>query len=448
MASDVAAFETDQAAYKKEVDTTSAALQSKVDQYVATQEATGAAEVAAAKAFQTSQQPFNVSPPTDQIQQVMAGAPWLFALAAIGGKISGAGGIAMLDSLNGMSDGLIKGDQQALENNYKNYNAQFQKWKATADQQVMIYDRLREAYKDQADGNLRAHTTALQITGDLTARKLAVDDPGQYYTTVSQLKLADAKIAEAYAKAKQIQQGGEITPRMRQIEAVLSDLGVPGFSGRGAKVNWDRIRDLDAAHPNDDPMTIGTRVKHGAQGYKLENVELSVAGKKEAAIGQAMEALNMPNGLWDQIEGVAKTVNFGSVKSVNDLELIAQGKLKANKDIQAYVTKVVEGRAELSQIFSRGGLATDETRHEAERLIPFNLSYDEILASRKANTEASAAVRRGSDRYIQSIMDPKSVGGTPGATIAPPETGTDTDGKQMVKKNGVWVYPAQTGAPQ
>jgi hypothetical protein len=160
-----------------------------------------------AKAFASSQQPFQQEQPHDQIKEVMSGAPWLFALTAIGGKASGMNGLAMLQGLNGMSDGLIKGDEEALDNSYKNYQASYDKWKAQSDQQYRVYKELSQAYAGANDGKLRAMEAAMKITGDARDKKLGVDDPERLWTMKAKLEEAHAKVMEARAKMAQI--GGQ-----------------------------------------------------------------------------------------------------------------------------------------------------------------------------------------------------------------------------------------------
>jgi hypothetical protein len=190
--------------YRKEVSTAADQEIAQGQQLVATEEKQGQQEIDLAQRFASSQQPFTQEPPTDQINKVMAGAPWLFALTAIGGALSKNNGLTMLQGLNGMSEGLIKGDQEALQNHYQAYQASFDKWKANTDQQYKIYQTLSAAYGNAGDGKLRALTAAMNITKDATSMKLQVDDPTKYWEMKAKIEEAHAKTMEAYAKIKEM----------------------------------------------------------------------------------------------------------------------------------------------------------------------------------------------------------------------------------------------------
>jgi hypothetical protein len=176
-----------------------------------------------AKAFASSQQPFQQEQPHDQIKEVMSGAPWLFALTAIGGKASGMNGLAMLQGLNGMSDGLIKGDEEALDNSYKNYQASYDKWKAQSDQQYRVYKELSQAYAGANDGKLRAMEAAMKITGDARDKKLGVDDPERLWTMKAKLEEAHAKVMEARSKIQQQNQAMDPDTLDFAVKTVAAD---------------------------------------------------------------------------------------------------------------------------------------------------------------------------------------------------------------------------------
>lgn len=207
-------------AYKTSEQAVDAPLETDIKQLVDTTRVAGQQQIDLATKEASELQPFTQEPPHEQINQIMSGAPFLFALAAIGGKISGAGGVAMLDSLNGMSDGIIKGDQDSMDAHYKNYQAQFDKWKSNSDQVIQKYNILQQAYAGAADGNIRAMTAALNIHGDIAQRKLNADDPLKLVELKARLEEAHARTVEAYTKASEARRAlaGGLPPGWTQAQ--------------------------------------------------------------------------------------------------------------------------------------------------------------------------------------------------------------------------------------
>ena len=170
------------------------------EQEIAAAERAGQQQIDLAKTYMSGRQE-PPQAPQEQIQNIMAGAPWLFALTALGGVASKAGGLAMLESLNGVSSGLISGDQEAMARSWDKYNSEFQKWKARSDEQFKIYGVLSEAYGEAADGKMRAMHAAHAMTNDAYAAQMQADDPMTILKTKSELELNHARASEAYAKA-------------------------------------------------------------------------------------------------------------------------------------------------------------------------------------------------------------------------------------------------------
>lgn len=354
--------------------------------------------------FMASEQPFTGQQPHEQIQNIMSGAPWLMALVALGGAAGKLNGQAMMDGLNGVSDGLIKGDQEGMERSWQRYNAEYQKWKDRSEEQFKIYGVLSQAYGTAMDGRLRAMQAAHAMTNDIHDKKLQADDPLALLKMRSEMELHHAQATKAYADAKD-KLGGGITPRTKQIDAEITIRNIKMQGTRTGKVYWQRLQDMSETYPDKSPREIVDIMQDTGFFQRLADTELSVAGRKEAAIGQAREALNMKGGIWDQIEEAAKPVDFGDAKFKNQAELALQGKVIANKDIQYYVTKIIDGRQELAQIFTRTGVGTDLARHMAEEALPLASSREELNAARRANVETSASVLEGSQQYERSVMD-------------------------------------------
>lgn len=105
--------------------------------------------------------------PTPQPDRgVMAVAPLLIGLAAVGGKAMGLHAQVMLGAMNGMVSGAMKGDQMGFEDNLKKYQLNQQKLLTLYSLQTQYYNEMMNAYKGQADAELKAMTLARELSND------------------------------------------------------------------------------------------------------------------------------------------------------------------------------------------------------------------------------------------------------------------------------------------
>lgn len=327
--------------YRQEVAAEGAKELAAAEGVVAEAKTSGQQQVDLAQQFAAQEQPFTQEPPHEQIQQVMAGAPFLFALAAIGGKLSGAGGIAMLDSLNGMSDGIIKGDQEALENNYKNYQAQFDKWKVNSDNQFKKYQILQQAYAGQADGNIRALTAALNVTRDISDRKLTADDPAKYWELKSKIEDAHARTIEAYAraseaktKAKLAEGGGEGS--VENTAQMIASYQMAPLSSYALRSPWGQqvMSEVKNINPDYQAAEFGSRSKAyrdfatGKQGDQARSLNVAVShldtvAQLAAALDNGdIKLLNSVGQTWAAQTGNPAPTNFDAARHIVTTEVI------------------------------------------------------------------------------------------------------------------------------
>lgn len=368
--------------YSAEVHQAADQEQAQAQQVVGAAEASGQQQIDLAKEFASTQQPFTQTPPTDQINQVMSGAPWLFALTALGGKLSGANGLAMLQGLNGMSDGIIKGDQESLHNAYQNYQASFDKWKANTDQQYRVYKELSDAYAGANDGKLRALTASLNITGDATKMKLAVDDPTKYWEVKAKLEESHAKVLEAYAKIKEANSfGGDAAALM----AALAERGVSLPTGfRSKQQQLALYRGLLARNPDKSPDEIADMIKSGQIAFGAEKKETqtaaTVAGRVQVAQNEIKEfaplirqaSARVPRG---QFVPINKLLQAGEA-SVSDPNL-KQLRIAVNSLLNAY-----------DLLAARGG--TDKDKRAAAHALITAADSPEALNAALTQFEAEA----------------------------------------------------------
>lgn len=366
-------------------------------------------------------------------------APQLAILAALGGKAAGISGTGMLGALNGMMTGLNQGAADQFQQSLDKWKQELQRVKDRHAEQVDIYKVMLDAYQGRADAAQKARDFALQMTHD------AIDQKEYQHKDAIDLFKARAQVINNVEKAQlmfdkvamQMSGGGAMTPQVKEVDAALTAAGVqiPG-AGRGGQLYWQKLNDLVAANPGKSPQEIAQLAKSGTLDMKAAQTETTTAARKEASIGAAQEAMNNPGGLWDQVDAAAKKVDFGANKVKNNIELAAQGKYVADKNIQGYVSSVMEARAELSQIFARNGQTTDAARSMAEHAIPLASSYEELQSAKQASKQGAQAVRAGNESYMQGIKTGQSGGGA----HQEGEKSTSKSGKPIVWRNGQWEY--------
>lgn len=99
---------------------------------------------------------------------VMATMPFLVGLAALGGSFAGVHAKTMLSATNGMTKGLIQGNQKAYHDARERYQDSYQRYIDKHRQQLQIYNEMRQVYKGRVDADLRALEIARKATGDQT----------------------------------------------------------------------------------------------------------------------------------------------------------------------------------------------------------------------------------------------------------------------------------------
>jgi hypothetical protein len=333
--------------------------------------AEGQQQIDLARAFASSQQPFTQPAPHDQINEVMSGAPWLFALTAIGGKASGLNGLAMLQGLNGMSDGLIKGDQQALDNSYKNYETAYDKWKTTADQQYRIYKELSTAYAGASDGKVRAMEAALKITGDARDKKLAVDDPERMLTMKAKLEEANAKIMEARAK---IQAQNSFGPDAAALMGALAERGISLPTGMRSKEQQRALyQGLIARNPGKTPDEIADLIKSGQIEFGAEKKETQTAA---AVAGRVEVAANEIKQFAPLVQQASSAVPRGSFLPINKLMQMSETQLQDPNlaQLKIYINSMLNA---YDMLAARGG--TDVKKREEAHALLTSAQSPEVL---------------------------------------------------------------------
>jgi hypothetical protein len=384
--------------FKQEVYQDADTLQQMGQQGVAEADKQGEQQIDLAERYAASQEPFTEETPKDQIAQVMNGAPWLFALTALGGAASKMNGMAMIEGLNGLSSGLIAGDQQALDQGWKKYNADYEKWKARQDQQARIYDVLSNAYGKAGDAKLRALTAAQKMTNDAMSLKLDVDDPRKVAELRSKIEESHAKVVETYTKIKAMQASGA----NGQGQALIAALNEKGANlSSGGSRSKDQINKtaeaIMARHPDMSPDQVAEMIMKGQLAFAAEKKETQTAAASAGRVAIATQEINKFAPL--VLQASAK-VDRGSWVPMNRLLQMADASISDPnlKKLKITINAMLNA---YDQLAARGG--TDkEKRAQAHALIEaadspeaLQAGIEQFQQEAQVASEAAAAAEKG-----------------------------------------------------
>jgi hypothetical protein len=137
---------------------------------------------------------FTEPTPQDHFGDLMAQAPIMMALGAIGGKFGNAHGVAMLQSTNAMMSGMIKGNDAAYAKAREDYDAKYQQYKEQSKTWLDVYKAYQTAYKGRIDADQRA------IQGANASVGLLERDEASTKANIAQRLKLDQKIEEMNQK--------------------------------------------------------------------------------------------------------------------------------------------------------------------------------------------------------------------------------------------------------
>lgn len=172
---------------------------------------------------------------------VMATAPILIGLAALGGGLAKVHAKTMLNATNGMMKGLIQGNQKAYEDARVQYDDRYQKYLDKYKTQLQIFNEMRQVYKGRVDADLRALEIARKATGDQT--KVDANSVKQWQWEQDHTsKLENAEEARRHNMATESNTSVVNTERQRHDVAIENKPGAVG----GTPAQQAKSRDYDS----------------------------------------------------------------------------------------------------------------------------------------------------------------------------------------------------------
>jgi hypothetical protein len=348
--------------------------------------------------------------------QKLSGA--LVAMALIAGSVSRGNWYGVSHSLNGALKGYLEGNEQRADQDWKKYQADFDKalekhkeqqqdYTATLENKKLTINQIFNEIQTKAakwdDQALLARAREKRFD-EMTKQIYGMDEKREQLTL--QRRNIDSEIASRASKMG----GGLDDPKVRGVYAAMSDAGIsfpPGM--RSVKAQNETIKGLIEAHPNDSPADIAARVKAGELDVKEKTTELGVVARREGSSASAINALNRQGGLYDQLTETAKKVDFGSSKFASNLELWKQGKAVADPDISEYVNALSDTRAEFASVLARGGQVTDSVRIASEHAFPDNLSFAELQRNVERSKKIADSIQAGNTSVADALIHGKSM---------------------------------------
>jgi hypothetical protein len=206
------------------------------------------------------------------------------------------------------------------------------------------------------------------------------------------------------------------------------------------------LRGLIANNPNASAYDIVQVMRRNGLALRIAQKEGDLIGKREAGAAAAMEALNGPGGIFEQLDSAAQKVDFGSALFVNSVKLMKAGKVVSDPDIRTYLNLMTDARAEFTTLLARTGEPTESIRAAAEHAFPDKMSLPELRAAITASRNVGQAIADGNERVMDRLLkgEPllkvsKSVQ-SPGSTAAPgtpPPGQTSSPGTGQAATSGI-----------
>lgn len=191
---------------------------------------------------------------------VMATMPMLIGLAALGGKVAGVHPKVMLGAVNGMTKGLIQGNDKAYQDAKAKYDEAYQRYMDKYKQQFQIYKEMQQVYKGQVNADqksleiaLRAtgyqgkvdqetlkawqwtqdHTTKLESAEETKRHHMATEDAARAAASAKATAATDKATAKTAVTAKSLDEAdSQIDDIIDQLKAHPASAGLVGYGAR------------------------------------------------------------------------------------------------------------------------------------------------------------------------------------------------------------------------
>lgn len=408
-----------------------------------------------AKSIKDEESQLSQMQPPEMDKGALFPAPYLVALAAIGGSAMKVHARVMLGALNGMVQGALKGDEMAYEQGMEKYKLQYQKLRDLADLQNQYYDTLYKSYGSTAEAQMRAFTMMHELTDDKFKQNMAIanlsekNQLGMLQRMIAQQNLAEKvrhdekmeqfaglRMQATMMSLKQKQQMGELSPEELKIGGkVMNLLGPSGMGavGMNGQTLVMKIKMAEAANPGLDADSIAHLIVQGTAHGKEIQAGSSVAGRREYQVSTALSSIMRPQGLLDLAIQSAKEAGIGNTKGF-DWVNVNLAKYQNNPAMRTFIRRMADIRAEYAQALAKGGMSTEGGAQRSEEAIPQVVTLSELESMRKTLPEDMQAILGATQTGMESLT------GEGGGEHKDGDKAMSKSGKPMVWRDGGWVY--------
>lgn len=411
---------------------------------------------------------------------IMEIAPILIGLAAIGGHATGLHAQAMLGAINGMTSGMMKGDQAAFEQHLQQFKLNQERLLAVYKLRNQYYEEMMHAYQGQAMAQLKAIQMSAMLANDQFNKKfklatIQLDQQklhAQQQALMSKLQIALKNLdlnklkvqlqmmkgqAAKAAAAKQANSNAmtDDAVTMAAIQYILTHklpyLGMMKSGGRIQVLNKAAsiLRELHLSPwqmaSREQLFEGASRAVHKLQetGAMLDTWESSA---KDMAKVLLQDSANVPRTNWTLI---------------NKAILAGETEVASNPQATQLLNEVISFSNEYSRVMNGGQASTNMVKDEATKITNAAMAHGTlggVISQELKNMDIrKKAFQAGIMRkmsMMESIMQgPQPEAGAseritpgkppPGAKIL--KRGTTSDGKAVAKYSdgNVYYVPAQ-----
>lgn len=200
----------------------------------------------------------------------------------------------------------------------------------------------------------------------------------------------------------------ELSDRAKQLQSELTIQGVALPQGmRSAKTLNSTLNNLAELHPDKSPEELVSMIRTGQLDMKVDSTEAQKLAVRAASIAPVEKSIVDKGGFLDQAEKAVSDINFSDLKAAGKFENWKKEQTSDPK-LSAYKTRVTELRQEYSIVLAKGGLTSDASRAEAEKVVPDIITPKQFGEIKKAITQGIETAKKGVDASIDDVTKPKS----------------------------------------
>ena len=403
--------------------------------------------------------------PANHFGAVMQQAPWLFALTALGGKMTKMSGQAMLGGATGMIQGLMNGSEQQYKDARQQYEDNYNKWLEHWRQTEENYKLYLDAYKGRVDADRVAWERALKSVDDAQLGKAKAYGDAKAYARIA------LGAQQAHEKITKDQIDQWFKERKLKLDQEKADQTVapgqlpPGFTQDDIDYYARQQLAGDTTWRTGLGRTKGGTAIIAAVDRRVPTIAKEAGISPEAASTTKEERKSLATALNDRQKYVAAgtqfIANFNQQSQLVDkyLEAGAAGATPIlNRWIQAG-RKQVAGDPEVTALDTAiRGLAREHQRivtgvtsngqlhvaaqQTADELANIDQTREQIRATMKVMREEAQNALNAGNEEVATLRKKLSQLGVAGASAGPKEgdKSKDVDGKAIVYRGGKWIY--------